>query len=263
MESLEQDYRLILKDEFAIRCKEAARYSMRSFAKDINLSPSRLSEIFSGQHGLSRASAIKVAKGLGYSEEEQTYFCDLVESRHGRSEARRAEAKQRLQSTRQDSQLQQRKIDTFKILSDWYHMAIIELVKLDGFESDKTWIANKLELSVPEVEMAIERLVRLDLLVKKDGQLSLGQKDIWEIQSINATRNAHRQLMEKAKEALLLQAAERNFTSSYIAIPKEAIPEVQAKINELVEEILNVSVESNAPDSLYCLNTQFFQLSSE
>src|SRR5690606_35734224 len=90
------DYKYILKEELASRCRQNPRYSLRAFARDLKLAPSRLSEILSGKQGLSRAAAEKVAKALGYGPGETERFCDLVESVHARSRRNRESAKVRL-----------------------------------------------------------------------------------------------------------------------------------------------------------------------
>ena len=50
------DYRDILSDQFNVRRKVNARYSLRAFARDMSISPSRLSEVISGKGDLSRES---------------------------------------------------------------------------------------------------------------------------------------------------------------------------------------------------------------
>lgn len=143
------DYRSILKAELAKRCGANPRYSQRAFARDLDLSPSRLSEILSRRYGLSRVAAQGIAKRIGLAKEECRRFLDLVESEHARSKVAREAAKDRLNSDSEQSQLQ---MDAFAIVSDWYHFAILELTCLKDFVSDNRWIAKNSESMSPKLK---------------------------------------------------------------------------------------------------------------
>src|SRR5262249_10820626 len=54
--------------------------------------------------------------------------------------------------------------DAAMVLSDWHHFAILELVRLKSFRADSRWIARVLDLSVDDVNTALQRLLRLELL---------------------------------------------------------------------------------------------------
>jgi len=54
--------------------------------------------------------------------------------------------------------------DTARVVSEWHHYALLELVGLENFRPDVTWIARVLGLGTDEVVLAIDRLVRLGLL---------------------------------------------------------------------------------------------------
>jgi uncharacterized protein (TIGR02147 family) len=50
------------------------------------------------------------------------------------------------------------------VIADWFHFAILELTRLEEFRCDSRWIARVLDISVDEVNLAIQRLIRLGLL---------------------------------------------------------------------------------------------------
>jgi uncharacterized protein (TIGR02147 family) len=54
--------------------------------------------------------------------------------------------------------------ETLTLIADWYHFAILELTHLDEFRADSRWIARVLDISVDEVNVALQRLLRLDML---------------------------------------------------------------------------------------------------
>src|SRR4051812_39991780 len=100
MISVESDYRKILRRELEVRCQQSPRYSLRRFAGELRLSPSRLSEILNGKQGLSRESARGVAQNLGYTPGDTEMFCDLVECQHARGRLKRELARIRLEKHR-------------------------------------------------------------------------------------------------------------------------------------------------------------------
>lgn len=160
------DYKTILKEELASRCRQNPRYSLRAFARDLKLAPSRLSEVLSGKQGLSRPAAERIAKALGYAPGDIERFCDLVESLHARSKKNRDSARLRLKKVGGDSTEIQLQADTVKLIADWYHFAILELTNIDGFRSESKWIAKRLGISEFEAQLALDRLQRLNLITQ-------------------------------------------------------------------------------------------------
>ncbi len=67
----QDDYRDILKQELSKRQKNNPSYSLRAFGRDIELAPSKLSEIISGKQGMSQASGKKVVEKLRLNQEER------------------------------------------------------------------------------------------------------------------------------------------------------------------------------------------------
>jgi uncharacterized protein (TIGR02147 family) len=260
------DYKTILKEELAARCRQNPRYSLRAFARDLKLAPSRLSEILSGKQGLSREAAIRVAQALGYGQSETERFCDLVESLHARSRRDRETARIRLKKHAVPTETYMLQVDAFKAISDWYHFAILELTYVDGFKSDAKWIARSLGISEFEVQLALERLIRLGLMVWKGNKLVLTHSHGSVPDDIpSASKNSfHSQILVKAKEALALQAIdEREFGTEIVAIDRAHMAEAKKAIREFKHKFCNMVGEAPRKDALYCLAVQFFELSDK
>lgn len=89
----------ILKEEFVQRRLKNTFYSLRSFAKDLELDPMHLSNILSNKRGLSRRKAEFVSRNLfhlRYSERRR--FLLLVSAASGRSRFERNLAKMGLKN---------------------------------------------------------------------------------------------------------------------------------------------------------------------
>ena len=262
-------YREILREELESRCQQNPRYSLRAFARDLELAPSRLSEILSGKQGLSRESADSIAKKLGYSAANRDYFCDLVGSMHARSKVEKEASRLRLlQYRNREDDYYIIPMDAFKIISEWYHLAIVELTKIREFNHNSKWIAKRLGIQPIQAELAIERLVRLNILRREGDKLVALEWNTPEVPSEHI-RKFHRQILEKAMAAMTKQPIEkRYFTSSVIPIAKSQLADAKDAIwkfqhgfcTEYGEE-----AEQGQPDkdAVYCLAIQFFGLTED
>lgn len=264
MVSPDSDYRKVLKDELETRIRHNPSYSLRAFARDLSLAPSRLSEILKGKQGLSRGVADRIAGKLGLGAEDSAVFCDLVESLHGRYPQGRVAARSRLEALRLKQDFRTLELDSFKAISDWYHFAILQLMKLPGFKSDVKWIAGALEISVAEASDALKRLERLKLIeVRSRGYFPV-QDYVASPEGVSseAIRNFHRQVLAKAVLALSDQTVEeRDFSAILMPISSSSLGDVQQRIKRFRRELCRSVSSTGEPDSVYCLSTQFFRVS--
>lgn len=256
-----QSYREILKNEFEQRNLKNSRYSLRSFARDLGLSPSRLSEVLNGRYGLSRKASEQIADRLSFSKTEKERFCDLVDVDHARSKTKKELARSRLKKS--VLKYKTMELDAFKIISDWHHLAILELTYLDEFTNDIKWISKTLGISPTAVETAIERLKKVGLLKEKAGKLTSTEdfSSIGEDKPSHAIKNFHKQVMERALSALFVQNfEERDFSSVVMAIHQSKLPQAKELIRKFKKEFGELVTNSVSKDSVYCLGVQFFNL---
>ena len=256
------DYKEILKIKFNERVQRNNSYSLGAFARDIGLSPQRLSHIFSGRHGLSPEAASEVAERLGLNPKEQKFFCALVSKKHSRSGLMKVQAEKTVEDIKKV--YQEIDMDQFKIISDWYHFAIMELTLLDSFEDSPEWISDVLGITLDQAQKGIERLLRLELLRKnKQGKLELTGSFFANPNGTpsEAIRNYHRQLMMKGMDALSEQSLlEREFSSNIYAIDESDIDLVRNEIKAFRENLDRIFSLSSKKTKVYCLGLQFFHL---
>ncbi len=269
MQEAALDYRQILQKELTARCEQNPRYSLRAFARDLQLSPSRLSEILNSKQGLSRKAAHKIAGILGYGEKESLLFCDLVSVKHARSPKERETAHIRLLKTsieKQQDEVFHLQLDAFKIISDWYHLAILELLKCSSFKSDTKWMARRLGIPLIQVELAIERLLRVKLLKKQDGHYLAVQQDGWVPGGIPSAsiRKFHRQVLEKAIQAMSEQPVqERFFSTRFMTLNRADLPEAFKAIQDFQLRFCEQIQDEKPKELLYCISMQLFKMVEE
>ncbi len=259
-----QDYREILHGELARRIKQNPRYSQGAFARDLSLTPSRLSEILHGKQGVSNQVAQQIAKHMRFSEEETQYFLDLVESQHGRSRLLREAARIRLQRFQRSPLADMIGDDTFHLISDWYNVAVLELLRLDDKRQDALWIARRLRIPVEQATDALQRLERLGLIRQNEaGRLELvesQQNFIGSVQS-ESFQKFCRQILWKAIEAVD-ETRPHAMHSYMVAVAEKNLPQLMATVRETCNKLAErMDVDIGTKDAVYCLTAQFFPVS--
>ena len=259
-----RDYREILINELEQRQLNNENYSLRAFARDLGVAPSRLSEILRGKQGLSRERARQVSKKLGYDETGQQYFFFFFDLQHARSAMERERAKKQLENQANLNSIQQIKSE-LKFLNHWYDLALRRLTQVKGFESDPQWIAHRLGISVLAAEQAIEQLVANGLLKKDEsGHLSIceniatGSKNVHPEYS-EEIKNLYTGFFERAIEARLDHPIDyRDHSAHVFAINYDQVQKIKAFLRKLEDEIDAETYLSEEKDAVYCLATQFF-----
>jgi uncharacterized protein (TIGR02147 family) len=256
----------LLIDEFNKRSKKNNHYSLRAFARDLELAPSHLSNLLKGKSGLSLESASRIAKKLAWPSRKTRIFVETVESQFSRSNVLREAAKKRIQKFTTDAVLKSNlKVDEFQFVSQWYHLAILELFEIKNFKMSNEFIASKLGISEEEVKIAITRLLRLKLLIQKKGKLQVSDDTTFvgdDISSV-AIRENHSQIIKKALDAINQQdKSERILRSTILAIKKDKVPEALLMLQDFHEKFCEqiTDVDNGNKDEVYCLASQFFKL---
>ena len=257
------DYRSILHEHFNARRMRNPAYSLRCFARDIGWSPSRLSEALNGKAGLSLTKAKDIAQRLALSSAEKELFTTLVIEKHGRSATERLLAKKRVLEIRPNDDLNPISIESFKVIRDWYHLAIVELLKIRDFRHSSEWIAKRLKIPVDTADSAIKRLLQVGLLVQKNKRLvaAAPRNAIGNGVSSESIKTFHTQILNKAIDSIYGQPRDSRYVSaSMIAIDIKDLPIIKAKLQEFQDSLCREFVSEIPKESLYCISMQFFSL---
>lgn len=258
-------YQSILKSEYQQRHNRNTSYSMRSFARDLGLSQSFLSQIFNEKRKLSDEAGVMIAEKLKLKGTKKRLFANLVRLEQiSNPEGKRLLKVEIEKLLNRQANFKPLDEDNFKAIADWHYFAILELTALDNFRSDLPWISRKMKLPLIEVKVAVERLMRMGLLQKIEGRLVKTEKNyIFENVSSAAIRKHHRDTLALARSALLEQEmAHREFFTVVFPMDPLKINEVKRRIREFSEE-LTADMQETKPKSVYKLAVQFFRLDQE
>lgn len=254
-----------LKKEFVRRIDGNSRYSLRAFARDLDLSPSRLSESMNLKSGVSLATVEKISTRLKMSKGDRTLLRDLYLAKGKQNRATRDMALQNIAKARESSKIKRLDTDKFKVIAEWYHTAILQMTDLKQFRPNLDWIASSLALSPDRARRAVERLMDLGLLQNERGrwvqgpELMLTDSDIPAV----AIRRYHKDMMQKAFRAIDDVPIDRRYLQSMtVAIPKDRYREICGKLQAVLKEAWEAA-EGAEKDQLYAINIQFFPLTKD
>lgn len=248
-EALPSDFRALLQNELVARCKKNRSYSLRAFARALDVESSSLSKILNGKRKITDASLSKLGERIGLVPEVlDGYRSSLSASAPGHE---------------QQLKFQQMGMDAFRVLSDWYHFAILELMHTISFEPNAKWVARALGLTVSEVNIAIGNLSRLGFIeITADGKWidKAGNNSIAGNYDIEAAqRKLQRQILEKAIEALEESPSEdRDNTAVTVAIQTRRLPEARKRITRFRREMAAFFERDSKRDQVYHLAVAFY-----
>ena len=233
-ENLNFEFRIRLQDELSRRMRVNERYSVRAFANHLGLDSSTVSQILAGKRSLSDKKIKNICEKIGIAIPNESNGA--------------------VNFTTLD-------LDSFAVISDWYHFAILDLTLLKSFKNDSNWIARKLSIQPFEVMQAIERMKRIGLLDEKNGNLKKAKgfySNYSEGTTSAALKEYQRQVIKKALQAVDECPQERkDITSMTIAADSKKLKEAKEKIKNFRRELC-AFLEDGDADTVYHLALQLY-----
>lgn len=241
--------RLAVQREFINRCRKNPSYSLRAFAKYLEIDQSFLSKILKGKRSITVRLAESIVPRLGL---KQAQFNSLVQN-----------------STVRKREFMKLSEDEFELLSEWHHFAILELLKIKNCSYEPKSMALRLGIHVEGVRDALERLHRLKFIrVHKDKIKLLSSNNTWannERTSI-ARKKLQKALIEKSIVALeQIPFAERDNGSLTVAVNTQRMAEFKSKLKQVRKELADFfqpTTEKNM-NEVYQLTISFFPISKK
>ncbi|UYL08570.1 DUF4423 domain-containing protein [Bdellovibrio sp. SKB1291214] len=236
----------LLMQELAKRQTRNPSYSLRAFARDLDIGSTTLSDVLGDRRSLSKTNLEKVMERLLVSPLEK----ELLWSEYKQGSTK-VEIDERLL-------LQE---DTFRLISDWYYLAIMNLAKLPENRANPQWIAKRLGIKEEKAEEALERLLRLELLKKNRNRLVRTAKPmVMQDVPSAAIRKHHNQNLHLAEQSLHRDPVDKRvFNSMTIAVNPEklgAVKDVLLKTRKKIEDLL----EDGPLSEVYTFSFQLFPL---
>ena len=235
---------------FEAKQKINPSYSLRAFAKKLGLAPGALSHLMSGGRKISKKMALRLATILELEGKELEQFISSFSSVNS--------------PNHQATNLEYVKLqmDQYAVISKWYHMAIMSLVKLDDFQYDTQWISKRLGITVEQTQKAIARLINIGLLEEAEGTI---RRTIEKFETSDdianlSLRSAHKENLQLAINAIDEVAVEkRDISAMTFAIDLKKLPEAKKKIRNFQDELAEF-LTAGKKEEVYKLTMQLFPL---
>ncbi len=259
-------YQELITKELARRIDKNSSYSLRSFALSIQIDPGALSSVLNGKKLLTPFLTDKVMESLSLSPKEKDQFLDSVANSYIISKRKKyPQAIKELLKKKSETlnkKTQNLSEETFRVIADWYHYAILQMVKNENFNLEISEIAKKLEITPTATKFAIERLKKLNLLIEKGGTLFRTENPL-SISDLSKTTPALRkrikQITQKSTESLENDPISiRNHTTMTMSIDPDLLPEAKERIQKFMDELSDFLEAKNK--KVYELQINLFPL---
>ena len=250
----------IIREVFQNRALKNQNYSLRAFARDLGLTSGNLSDLINQKVGLSSDKACLIVENLKLNAEDKKLFLKLVDC----SLAKSSDVRKTIDSEilKYDSSYIKLNDDYYKVLTEWYYFALVELVKVVGFQNNDDWIAKRINIPLLEVRPVIERLKRVELLEEVAGEL-VQTYDYFISPSgtpLDAAKKFHKQILSNAIIAIDNQEIEaRDYTSGFLRVRKSDLPYISKRIKDFRRELAKEIEAGDGHDSVYAFGIQFFR----
>ena len=252
----------ILARELGNRIDANPSYSQRAFARDIGISPGRLSEIINGHQGLSRTSGEKICAHLGYNPTETDLFCDYVDMDSARDLRKKQRARKRVQRWQKSNTDPLVRNKSLSLVSEWQNLAVLEFLRIEPTANARR-IATSICIDYNQAKTSLEKLKSLGLIEEDDGKVTVQNSSTSSEEPSNFIRSFHTQILDKAKRALIEQSMEeRNFRSAVVAIDAKRKDEFKQRLTDLFNEFCDEADQHKDPNQIYAVSMNLFKISN-
>lgn len=250
-----------LQAELVRRCESNPQYSLRAFALDLDIDHATLSQLLRGRRALTAATIERLGKRLKLAPDE-------IDACVRRAEQARS-AEPRLDESARVHDIETLSQYAAAIVTQWEHLALLELTHVRGFRPDVGWIARVLGLETDAVTLALNRLLHLGLLVMQDERtwLDLSGPTVFRSGACDASAfgaAAARALLERVSALTCSSRARADLpqehSSTTLAVSLRRLPEAIGQLHAAHAQIAAL-LESDSPrDEVYRLETRLFPL---
>lgn len=261
-----------LKASLQDKAKQNPSYSMRAFAKKLGLSSGGLSLILNRKKKLSVARAYEIAVALELNSEEADYFVTLVMHESANSEQAKIQCLEKLKSInpilKHSTDLRQSFLDLehFKFISEWYGLAILELISgVEGIWNAPT-IARRLNISKTDTEVMLERLEQLEMIEKRGFNYHRLTDSLFINSALpnEGLKSYYEGIHDKSKESVRLQSPKEKIIASQVfAFDPKQLEEAEKLTNDYLNKLEALSLKSEKKIEVYQAITNIFRLTNK
>ena len=245
MRNIRYDYQTLIQDEFVKKQNINTNYSLRSFARFLEISPGALSQILSGKKFLTYKLALKISEKIELDPcEIKVFWKSIQASYHDNGRIRKDPKIENIAKSFKAESLDLTP-QIFSVIADWYHYAILQLITIPGFQNgNHKKISKALGITDIQARNAYEKLLRLELIEEVNGevfrtseQITTGDPSL----TTKAFRKRIKQITELSLHSLENDPVEtRNHTTMTMSIDPDKISLAKDMIQNFMDELSDV-----------------------
>lgn len=245
-----------IQEEFRVRKHRNPGYSIRAFARDLGIDSSNLSAILNKKRSIPKNRIEEFCQKLQLSPKEKMLFVSSI--------YRNQRQQKSLLSIKNETQYLQEEMH-FRVIAEWEYYAFLNLIEVDGFQSDENWICNRLNITRSRLKTIIETLSGLHLISVQAGKFVRTSKKLKTTEDVEsvALKKAHTEELNLAKEKMNnVGVDQRDYSSMTIAIDSNLLPELKALIRDFYDRFEELTNQGKGKDEVYQINCQLFPLTN-
>jgi uncharacterized protein (TIGR02147 family) len=239
----------LLHTIFAERTAKNPAYSLRSFARCLEIDSSTLSAILRRKRPASLKTARHLLDRLGVTEsdEQRNYLLGSLVGVKSKSVP----------------EYHEMALDQAEMISTWQHFVVLAALDLSNFRPTVKTLSQRLEIPFALTKECVERLATLGFVkIDETGLVKKIEKNYATPNQVPSEklRQGHRQFMEMAVVAMdNVPIHRRSISGMTMAINSSRLKEAQERVQKFGRELTEF-LEQGPRDSVYRLNLQLFPL---
>lgn len=248
---MEPNYREILKKELSRRTERNSFYSLRAFARDLEVSPSRLSEAINGVRGISLDFAKKVCLKIGLDKQWTEIFLTSVSATHARSPKIKRDSQEKLKSLLVEDLTDYPKTDT---VVAWYYAGVLKLFQQGMHDLAK--ISELLGVTISQSDSAFRFLKRLGFIDEDSNSAYLSKNGKGRQLNI-----APEQIFNLSQKSILDVRNLQSTNFSFLSLQEHQLIDAKKIIHKCQRELLKLeSTNIKNKSQIYVFASHFFPL---
>lgn len=259
------DYRQFLKDFYEHEKSRLSVFSYRYFASKTNTDASFLVKVIQREKHLADRHIAPFAKYLALDEKATEYLGILISFNKAKRDQDAKVLFDKLMALR-PLQIHTLESTRYEFFSEWYHVALWELLSFSPFHGDFEALAKRFcpAITSAKAKRALEVLQRLKLVKQgpdntwhaHHGLLTTGGE--WQSMAIRTFQRESIQLAEQALDNTPKE--DRDISTLTLSLSKSTFDAVREKLRIMRQELLEISEHESEKDAVYQFNLQVFPL---
>lgn len=262
------NYRKYLLDYYTIQKKQTRFFSYRYFSSKAGFSSHNvLKNVLHGNRNIGINSILKFSTALNLTAKEAEYFKLLVLYDQSKSEHEKNDLLLKIHKYRQLPKAKKLSKLQNKFFSDWYHVAVRELIVLKDFKEDYEYLAAMLfpPIKPEQVKESLRLLEEINLIRRdKNGGLKQVDPHLEPPEGMDPVQYSAfvSRLIKLGENAMQrFTPSEREIRVLTYPVTQKAFHELAAAVRNFMEEAKAIIISDTAEPQIVCqLNVQLFPL---